>query len=102
MQNFVLANISYGTLECVDPVPLSCTNCKVSTRVLHGVSQKCIPENNYHPKVRQKWLCIALLHSYITLGLHKDPMFSIHSQGRSLVVSLLPGNPPWQSDSVLS
>ena len=24
------------------------------------------------------------------------------SQGRSLVVSLLPGNPPWQSDSVLS
>ena len=22
-------------------------------------------------------------------------------QGRSLVVSLLPGNPPWQSDSVL-
>ena len=32
-----------------------------------------------HPKVGQKWLCIALLHSYITLGLHKDPMFSIHS-----------------------
>ena len=79
MQNFVLANISYGTLECVDPVPLSCTNRKVSTHVLHYVSQKCIPENNYHPKVGQKWLCIPLLHSYITLGLHEDPMFSIHS-----------------------
>ena len=37
-------------------------------------------------------------------GLSGDKVSSINSwlQGRSLVVSLLPGNPPWQSDSVLS
>ena len=47
---------------------------------------------------------ISVSSDYSVFSVSSDySVFSdISDQGRSLVVSLLPGNPPWQSDSALS